>query len=42
VRAKLGIHGKAELRQYFSALDFTSWEHYQPPEPDQDSGKPPA
>jgi DNA-binding CsgD family transcriptional regulator len=29
VRAKFGIHGKAELRQFFSALDFSSWEEDQ-------------
>jgi DNA-binding NarL/FixJ family response regulator len=27
ISGKFGMHGKAELRRFFSELDFSAWEH---------------
>jgi DNA-binding NarL/FixJ family response regulator len=36
VRAKFGIHGKTEMRLFFSALDFSTWEQEQDQEQEPD------
>jgi len=31
ISGKFGMHGKTELRQFFSGLDFSAWEHLENP-----------